>query len=117
MLTMLDCTYDGGDDVGFDAVYPDPYPGPNSYQGTEDCGTYAAAKVISTSYSYDEAALPASYEIRQCHEYMKLGLMGSTFVYSSGDYGVEGYGGGCLTSNGSYNDGNSGIFVPSFPCM
>ncbi|GAB7355453.1 hypothetical protein MBLNU459_g5957t2 [Dothideomycetes sp. NU459] len=110
------CTYDGGDEQPYDAVYPDPYPGPNSYQGAEDCGTYAAAKVISTSYAYDEIDLPPSYEIRQCHEYMKLGLTGTTFVYSSGDYGVGSVtGGGCLAANGSLNDGTEGQFVPTFP--
>ncbi|KAI1331465.1 subtilisin-like protein [Xylariaceae sp. FL0255] len=108
------CTYDGGDDPDYDAVYPDPYPGPHSYKGKEDCGTYAPAKVISTS-CYDEVDLPPSYEERQCYEYMKLGLMGTTFSYSSGDYGVGGYGGSCLNDNGTYNDGTSGNFVPSFP--
>ncbi|KIM96701.1 hypothetical protein OIDMADRAFT_94140, partial [Oidiodendron maius Zn] len=109
------CTYDGGDDPVYDAVYPDPYPGPNSYQGKENCGTYAAAKVISTSYSYSEIDLPPAYEERQCREYLKLGLMGTTFVYSSGDFGVEFDGGGCLNPDGSENNGNSGIFVPTFP--
>ncbi|KAL2209978.1 subtilisin-like protein [Sarocladium strictum] len=109
------CTYDGGDDQEIDAVYPDPYPGPHSYQGKEDCGTFQAAKVISTSYAYNEVELPAAYEIRQCHEYLKLGLMGSTIVYSSGDYGVEFDGGGCLNPDGSQNDGTSGAFVPTFP--
>lgn len=109
------CTYDGGDTPGLDAVYPDPYPGPHSYKGKEDCGTYAPAKVISTSYGYGEYQLPASYEVRQCHEYMKLGLMGVTFAYSSGDYGVGGYGGQCVTADGNVTDGTSGIFVPDFP--
>ena len=62
-----------------------------------------------------EVELPVSYEIRQCHEYLKLGLMGTTFVYSSGDYGVEFSGGGCLNSTGGENNGDSGIFVASFP--
>ncbi|TVY83130.1 Aorsin [Lachnellula suecica] len=110
------CTYDGGDDPTYDAVYPDPYPGPHSYQGKENCGTYAAAKVISTSYAYAEIELSPAYEERQCNEYMKLGLMGTTFVYSSGDYGVEFDGGGCLNqAETEINNGNSGIFVPTFP--
>lgn len=109
------CTYDGGDNPTYDAVYPDPYPGPGSYKGQEDCGTYAAAKVISTSYSYSEIELPPAYEIRQCYEYMKLSLTGTTFVYSSGDYGVEADGGGYIAADGSFNDGNSGEFVASFP--
>ncbi|KAK5119268.1 hypothetical protein LTR85_007882 [Meristemomyces frigidus] len=109
------CTYDGGDNSTEDAVYPDPYPGPGSYQGNQNCGTYAAAKVISTSYSYpNEQDLGAAYMARQCHEYMKLGLTGTTFAYSSGDYGVtdEGY---CIAANGSYTDGSSGRFSASFP--
>lgn len=62
-----------------------------------------------------EIDLPPAYEERQCREYLKLGLMGTTFVYSSGDYGVEFDGGGCLNPNGTENNGDSGIFVPTFP--
>lgn len=36
--------------------------------------------------------------MRQCYEYAKLGLMGTTILYSSGDYGVAGEGGSCLGS-------------------
>ena len=46
---------------------------------------------------------------------MKLGLLGTSFLYSSGDYGVAGNGGQCLNANGTYNSGASGIFNPSFP--
>lgn len=68
------------------------------------------AFVISTSYSYDEADLTPFYTNRQvcllkvqtltgfydiytfvqCTEYAKLGLMGVTMLYSSGDFGVAG---------------------------
>lgn len=106
------CTYEGGDDPTQDAVYPDPFGG---YEGPENCGGFAATKVISTSYAYNEADLTAFYEMRQCNEYMKLGLQGTTFFYSSGDYGVAGNGGQCIAANGSYNDGTSGRFNPSFP--
>lgn len=109
------CTYDGGDTPGEDATYPDKSSGSQSYKGKENCGTYAPAKVISTSYSYDEYALTPAYEVRQCHEYMKLGLMGTTFAYCSGDYGVAGYYGYCVDSNGQANNGMSGEFVPTFP--
>jgi tripeptidyl-peptidase I len=78
------CTYDGGDDPNQDATYPDPFGG---YNGTQDCGTYKATNVISTSYGYNEADLTPAYEARQCHEYLKLGLMGTTVLYSSGDNG------------------------------
>jgi tripeptidyl-peptidase-1 len=63
--------------------------------------------------------LPAAYEIRQCYEYMKLGLAGTTFLFSSGDYGVAGNGDTCCTNpscaGGMYNTDSSGTFNPGFP--
>jgi tripeptidyl-peptidase-1 len=56
------------------------------------------------------------YENRQCNEYAKLGLSGTTFTFSSGDYGVAGNGGQCIDPvTGSLNNGTSGKFNPSFP--
>ena len=107
------CTYRGGDSRTFDAVYPDPYPG--GYKGPENCGGFAATKVISTSYSYNEHDLTPFYEHRQCHEYLKLGLMGVSVLYSSGDDGVAGGFGECINRNGGYNNGTRGRFNPSFP--
>ena len=107
------CTFEGGDDPIQDATYPDPYPG--GYTGPENCGGFAATKVISTSYGYNEADLTAAYEMRQCAEYMKLGLAGTTIIYSSGDYGVAGNRGQCINPDGTYNNGTSGMFNPSFP--
>ena len=107
------CTTAGGDDPTQDAVYPDPFPG--GYKGPENCGGFAATKVISTSYGYNEADLTAAYEVRQCNEYMKLGLQGTTILYSSGDNGVAGNGGQCIGPDGMYNDGSSGMFNPGFP--
>lgn len=78
------CTYDGGDVAGEDGTYPDKKPGGYKYQ---DCGNYTAPSVISTSYGYDESDLTIAYAERQCYEYMKLGLAGTTFLYSSGDDG------------------------------
>ncbi|TVY34558.1 Tripeptidyl-peptidase [Lachnellula subtilissima] len=75
------CTSGGGDDSTQDGIYPDTASG--GYKGEEDCGTFKAASVISTSYGYNEADLTAAYETRQCNEYMKLGLAGTTFLYSS----------------------------------
>jgi tripeptidyl-peptidase I len=47
-----------------------------------------------------------AYAQRQCNEYGKLGMMGTTVLYSSGDNGVAGNGGNCIT----------GIkFNPDFP--
>ncbi|OJA13987.1 hypothetical protein AZE42_04597 [Rhizopogon vesiculosus] len=106
------CTYSGGDDPTQDAVYPDNAAG--GYKGKEDCGTVQPTNVISTSYAYNEADLSPAYAIRQCNEYAKLGLMGVTFLYSSGDSGVAGDGGVCLNADGSQStDGK--MFNPSFP--
>lgn len=115
-LDALDGSYCAGDDPFQDATYPDPFPGPGSYQGPKNCGGFAATKVISTSYGYNEADLTAPYEMRQCMEYMKLGLAGTSFLFSSGDSGVAGNGRQCIDpATGEYNDGTSGIFNPGFP--
>lgn len=109
------CTYKGGDDPTQDAIYPDTV-NPNGYQGPANCGGFSATKVISTSYGYNEADLSPFYEMRQCDEYAKLGLAGSTILYSSGDYGVAGNRGQCIDpATGAYNNGTSGKFNPSFP--
>lgn len=105
------CTFEGGDDSKKDGVYPDKNGG---YQGPKDCGKFAATKVISTSYTYNEAELTAKYVMRQCAEYMKLGLAGVTILYSSGDYGVAGNLGTCIDPKTKLFNSN-GTFNPSFP--
>ena len=70
------------------------------HQGPEACGTVTPANVSSTSYSYNEADLTPFYTARQCAEYAKLGLMGITILYSSGDYGVAGNDALCLNADG-----------------
>ncbi|PCH35493.1 subtilisin-like protein [Wolfiporia cocos MD-104 SS10] len=114
LLDALDasyCTFEGGDDPEFDSIYPDPYGG---YEGPEACGTVTPAYVMSTSYSYNEADLTPAYEERQCAEYAKLGLMGMTILYSSGDDGVAGSDDYCLEPNGTQAIG-APRFNPSFP--
>ncbi|KAL9616458.1 MAG: hypothetical protein Q9160_008674 [Pyrenula sp. 1 TL-2023] len=109
------CTFEGGDDPVQDAQYPDPLP--DGYK-SQDCGTFTPASVISTSYGYNEADLPATYENRQCAEYMKLGLAGVSILYSSGDYGVAGNGGLCCTTAACARGAQSPsgrTFNPSFP--
>jgi tripeptidyl-peptidase-1 len=102
------CTFEGGNS-------PDPNVD-GQYGARIGCGGFAATKVISTSYSYNEADLGARYEQRQCAEYMKLGLQGVTVLYSSGDNGVAGNGATCIDPvTGAYNNGTAGIFNPSFP--
>lgn len=51
---------------------------------------------MSISYGQDEASVTDKYAQRQCTEYGKLGMMGTSVLYSSGDYGVAGAGGGML---------------------
>ena len=65
------------------------------------------------SYGEQEDDLPASYQQRQCNEYMKLGMQGISVVFASGDSGVSGPKGdgslnGCLGDRGQ-------IFSPDFP--
>ena len=113
---VSDCTFDGGD-ARSDPKYPDPTKG--GYKGPLNCGGFAATKVISTSYAANEHDLPASYEIRQCHEYMKLGMMGVSVLYSSGDTGVAGEFFECINGTGTnapYEPGaDGGRFTPLFP--
>ncbi|GBE88831.1 Aorsin [Sparassis crispa] len=114
LLDALDgsyCTFEGGDDPSFDGIYPDPYGG---YQGPEACGTVTPAYILSTSCSHEEANLTPFYMERQCADVWQLGLMGTTILYSSGDYGVAGAGGICLNPNGSQTYGGT-IFNPKFP--
>ncbi|KAK7059628.1 subtilisin-like protein [Favolaschia claudopus] len=114
LLDALDgefCTFEGGDDEENDGIYPDPDPA--GYQ-SKDCGTIKPANVISTSYGYNEADLSPAYTARQCAEYAKLGLLGVTVVYSSGDNGVAGNSALCLNPDGTQTRGGK-IFNPSFP--
>ena len=70
------------------------------FSGPESCGIVAPPFVVSTSYGQDESTITAFSAMRQCTEYGKLGLMGTTILYSSGDNGVAGNGGVCLNSTG-----------------
>ncbi|KUJ11542.1 subtilisin-like protein [Mollisia scopiformis] len=109
------CTYtaDGetGDDPAIDPLYPDPAPG--GYKGTLECGIYKPTNVISASYGQAEADLPSPYVLRQCNEFMKLGLQGHSILFASGDYGVTSFPGdgsasGCLGPDQL-------IFNPQYP--
>ncbi|KIJ65932.1 hypothetical protein HYDPIDRAFT_187022 [Hydnomerulius pinastri MD-312] len=104
------CTFEGGDDPQYDAPYPDTQSG--GYN-SKDCGIVTPANVISTSYGYNEADLSPAYAARQCAEYAKLGLMGVTVLFSSGDSGVAGNGGYCLNAGTESPWGL--IFNPGFP--
>ncbi|EWC48769.1 hypothetical protein DRE_00074 [Drechslerella stenobrocha 248] len=107
------CTFDGGNDVDHDAVYPNPAEG--GYKGQPMCGTYEPALVFSISYGGNEADYTQKYATRQCNEYLKLGLMGVSVLFASGDFGVGGYGSQCRDASGNLNDGLSGRFTPDYP--
>lgn len=68
--------------------------------GAAECGTVKPTNVISTSYGYNEADLNPTYTARQCAEYAKLGLMGISMLFSSGDSGVGGNNGVCMSEFG-----------------
>jgi len=108
------CTYSAFGETGnsdLDPPYPDPAPG--GYKGSLQCGVYKPANVISISYGGGEQDLPASYQQRQCNEFMKLGLQGVSVFVSSGDSGVaqEDASGGATVCLGADNK----IFNPDFP--
>ncbi|KAH9480397.1 Aorsin [Psilocybe cubensis] len=103
------CTFDGGDDPEQDGIYPDAAGSPAS------CGIINPPNVVSISYGQDEATASVHYATRQCNEYAKLGMLGTTVVYSSGDNGVAGFDNICLDSN--HNEGTTAnkVFNPEFP--
>ncbi|EGO26347.1 hypothetical protein SERLADRAFT_436158 [Serpula lacrymans var. lacrymans S7.9] len=108
------CTSKGADPdiLARDATYPDP--GPSEYRKLRNCGTVKPANVISTSYGLSEAHISLRTAARQCAEYGKLGLMGVTVLYSSGDNGVAGVGKACLLATGSPTSSGK-VFNPTFP--
>ncbi|KAH8702313.1 protease S8 tripeptidyl peptidase I [Talaromyces proteolyticus] len=78
------CTYDGGDDPDIDPRFPDGH----TWNGTRQCGIYKPTNIISISYAVAEDAYTPAYATRQCYEYMKLGLMGTSIIVASGDNGT-----------------------------
>lgn len=114
------CTYEGGDQPYVDPAYPDPNDNESGYQGPLQCGGAPKSNVISVSYGQIEGALPYFYQVRQCNEWMKLGLQGVSVLFASGDSGVAnrynaGYPDSCLNADQPYVDNNGTRFSPSFP--
>ncbi|KAK4075354.1 uncharacterized protein Triagg1_4475 [Trichoderma aggressivum f. europaeum] len=85
-----------GNDPEIDPTYPDNHENPGDpddgipegwYRGSPQCGTTKSTNVYSISYGWDEQLLPYNYMHRQCNEFMKLSLMGTTIVASTADLG------------------------------
>lgn len=106
------CTFEGGDDPNEDGIYPDPLPG--GFKGNESCGIVAPPHTVSISFLQDEQTATTFFANRQCNEYAKLGMMGTTVFHSSGDNGVAGNGGVCLNSE-HQPVVNGTVFNPGFP--
>lgn len=64
-----------GNSPGYDVVFPQP-----GYNGPNMCGAYKPTRVISVSYGEAEYDFPWNYTMRQCNEYMKLGLQVSISI-------------------------------------
>lgn len=99
------CTYSAFGETGDDPVLDPTYPDPNGYTGPLMCGVYEPTNVISISYGVYENDLPEYYQKRQCNEWLKLGLQGTSVIAASGDTGVGGY------PHGIYGDG------PYYGCL
>ncbi|KAK0730212.1 Pro-kumamolisin, activation domain-containing protein [Lasiosphaeris hirsuta] len=97
------------------AGYPDQAALPGAPAGPPPCSLYRTTGVIVLPHRNSEDAFPASYQARQCSEYMKLGLMGVTVVSGSGDAGTAGLGGQCVGRDGTDTPGEYGRFTPVFP--
>ncbi|KAI0048067.1 subtilisin-like protein [Auriscalpium vulgare] len=106
------CTYQGGDDPLQDGIYPDLLPGGSNQSAS--CGVIRPPYVMSISYGQGEHTVTPAYAHRQCAEYGKLGMMGTTVLYPSGDFGVAGNQGQCLDADGQAAD-NGTRFNPDFP--
>ncbi|WQF82591.1 Putative peptidase S53, activation domain, Sedolisin domain, peptidase S8/S53 domain superfamily [Colletotrichum destructivum] len=109
-LDAIDGSYCTAAPSDLDPVYPNPHYG--GYKGALQCGVFKPTNVISISYVGIEAYLPDAYQERQCHEWMKLALQGTTVVMAAGDNGVGGEGScECECLRGGAGDT---VFMPTF---
>ena len=112
MLAAFDRYYCGSTSPG-DKKYPDLYP-PGCNATTCDCGTSSPPKVLSISWGWTEAGFTPNYLQRQCLEFLKLGLMGTTVVASVSDDGTASDRGSFCIDDETGN-ATSGRFSPLFP--
>lgn len=69
-----------------DPKYPNKEP-QGGFNGSLECGVFKPPYVLSSSYGSQEADIPLAYQARQCNEFMKLALQGTSFLWASGDDG------------------------------
>jgi tripeptidyl-peptidase-1 len=93
--------------------FPNFYP-PGCNETACDCGTSSPPKVLSISWGYTEAGFSPNYIQRQCLEFLKLGLMGTSVVVSVSDHGTASDRGTYCIDDDTRN-GTSGKFSPIFP--
>lgn len=95
--------------------YPDFWP-PGCNTTACDCGSSSPPKVLSISWGWTEAGFTPNYLQRQCLEFLKLGLMGTTVVVSVSDYGTASAGSkGRFCIDDRTDNATSGRFSPTFP--
>lgn len=120
LLAAFDAIYCGALNPEIDGVYPDLEDPTGGYNKSDDCGTVSAPYVLSISYGWDEASVPDTYLQRQCVEFLKLTLQGTTVIASTGDLGTASQVGSCIDpltgAPGSLDQpGQSGNFALAFP--
>ena len=112
MLASFDKYYCDSVNPGY-KKYPDFYP-PGCNATACDCGSSTPPKVVSISWGWTEAGFTSNYLQRQCLEFLKLGLMGTTVVVSVSDHGTAS-GGGSFCIDDRAGNATGGRFSPTFP--
>ncbi|EME78003.1 uncharacterized protein MYCFIDRAFT_33445 [Pseudocercospora fijiensis CIRAD86] len=117
MLAAFDETYCDAVNGSIDPLPLVPDDRPGAYNRSADCGTVAPPKVISISFADVEDDFPVEYLRRQCHEFLKLGLMGTTVIAASGDFGAASglEPGTCINATTGVSNATKGAFSPTWP--
>jgi len=82
-----------------------------------ECGSLRPPAVLAVSYGENELALTPAFIRRQCIEFLKLGLMGTTVVVGSGDCGPAGQACECVdpVTGRMKEDSKTGAFGVTYP--
>ncbi|KAI0284762.1 subtilisin-like protein [Russula brevipes] len=100
-----------GGEANLDVQYAEAisYPTPHIYYSTGAHSSTDIPQTISTSYGDDEQTVPRDYARSVCSLFARLGALGVSVLFSSGDSGVGA--GSCRTNDGT----NRVQFIPVFP--